>query len=392
MCIPKPIFRPLSERSLLLLEDQSIEPYNTTTIDIPALLSTTTYPSTGSPFNLTYTQLPPSSQHKITTFFLSPFPSAPESRLGSLQPLPLEILHLILSPLPIATLFHLRHVNRRLRQVIHSLPLYTTLATHASAVLLATYRFDLLPNLTLPSLYTLATSDTCFHCGEFAPCIFMPTLQRCCAQCHSPGSRFHKAEVWDVLRITPAQRRLLAEYESEEFRVVRSVPGFYPERRYITKGKRRETLKKRHWVVAKGRVPLKEGLGFKVGVERWNKEGDEVLRDLSGMCQVMVPPVELVDRERKGEEQRGVSCLGCRENWERESFGAWAAGWLPDCGSPVKGMTWRLYSGRGFVKHFEWCRAAQGIWKRRLREGVDGGEVVEGERIGAGVGLVAVSE
>lgn len=59
----------------------------------------------------------------------------PNRTLGTLERLPSEILHIILTQLTIQSLTNLRRVNRRALQTVYSIPQYRAIATHAPAAL-----------------------------------------------------------------------------------------------------------------------------------------------------------------------------------------------------------------------------------------------------------------
>ncbi|KAK0631234.1 hypothetical protein B0T14DRAFT_549125 [Immersiella caudata] len=375
MCIPKQIFHPVDERRLLSPEDQSQQPYHTNTIpDIGTLLCTATFHPEDN--RTGYAEFNSSLSSPVCYFFLSSFLRSPTSNLGTLSIFPIETLQHIIQYLPIRTLLHLRHVNQRFREVVSSLPLYELLATHATIALIACMRFGVLGKTTLHTVYDLATIQTCHLCGEFGQYVFMPTLQRCCRRCISPYSNpdFH------LLRVTAEQKKALSRYENDRFWIVRSVPRAYSADRHtnVGDGKRRGVFARKSWLVSKTRVP--EGVPVEVAPTTGGGNVDQLKCDLCYMCLVLIPPLEVDGREVR--EQMGVQCKGCERNWTREIAKAVGAGHMPHCGSPIKELVDRVYSRRGFMKHFVWCRRAQEFWmaERLERE----------EEKGKGLGQFAV--
>ncbi|KAK0658045.1 hypothetical protein B0T16DRAFT_453449 [Cercophora newfieldiana] len=355
MCIPRQIFHPVDERQLLSPEHQSSEKYDTTTItNTDALLAATTYLPNDTPH---FTKFPPEQVTAVCYFLLFDFLRTPESNLGALRKLPLELLHQIIQDLPIQTLFRLRHVNARFREVVAALPLYKLMATHAVSSMLAFTRFELTSKTTLSTLYNVATSEKCYRCGELGLFIFMPTLQRCCNRCITSGS--DDVSDLQVERITVAQRKVLARYENDSFRIVRSVPRAYPDDQRIYEGRKRATVNKKQWLVATNRVP--KDTGVDLTPPKTDRDRYCLSYDLRYMCRVELPPLEVKGSRVK--EQQGVSCKGCQSVWREEAARAWASRWPPNCGSPRKGMEMRRYSTRGFMEHFVWCKKAQGMWE-----------------------------
>jgi hypothetical protein len=253
----------------------------------------------------------------------------------------------------IRTLINLRQVNQRFREVVTSLPLYKRLATHAIDALHACNRFSLSPKITLSTLdSSLTTTDVCHICGEFGLYLFMPTLQRCCGRCIGGSAIVNKIK---VVRLTNAQRKAYAPYENEDFRIIRSAPEGYSQEASVCK---RKILTRRLWLAAADRLPQINGFD----PPNLNEDINRLMRyDYKYMCCVAVPPLEVDGAEVR--VQQGLTCKGCRETLIKENARAIAAGMMPHCGSPAKGMATRQYSRKGYMEHFVWCRLAQEMWE-----------------------------
>lgn len=410
MCIPKQIIHPVDERKLLSPHCQSPQPYHTSTISSPStLLAIATHHNPHQLDATRFEPLPLSIHQNLTT----PFPTPPSTTLGTLHPLPLELIHLILPHLPIASLLSLRQTNRLSRSAVTSLPLYRLVTTHAPTALLAVCRFDLASKITLSALYSVLTTDKCHVCGGFGLYVFMPTLQRCCTRCvqdSNYGADYGAAgDRFDVLEITGKQQKGLVKFEREGCWIVRVAMGscglgkgvkFKEWTRVggrgdslstittevesdeecrgegvVTVGKKGAEKGKRSWLVAKRGVP--EGYDLKGGEEFvprglreevYERRMELRKRSMKSLCCVEMPPLEVHGGEVLA--QKGVSCRGCKAELMRENGRALMAGHMPHCGSAEKGMADRQYSRRGFLEHFVWCHGAQELWEQS-----DGGKI-----------------
>ncbi|KAN0099507.1 hypothetical protein V8E51_013282 [Hyaloscypha variabilis] len=109
-------------------------------------------------------------------------PPAPQSfPLGSLTPLPTEILHAVLSHLDIPSVLNFRSVNRRFSMVVSSSPDFNTVASFPKAMSTVVYmncRF-----FSLGHLATCLSVTQCSRCDHFGELLYLVTAERVCWSC-----------------------------------------------------------------------------------------------------------------------------------------------------------------------------------------------------------------
>ena len=117
--------------------------------------------------------------------------SYPSSKL--FDTLPTEILHSVLNRLDFRSLCRLSQVSYRGKEVVETLPTYTTLIKHASAALIALSRTKLITVHSAASIYAQLRSKTCVCCQDYGPFLSLLTCERCCYEC-SISSQYLRAE------------------------------------------------------------------------------------------------------------------------------------------------------------------------------------------------------
>lgn len=103
--------------------------------------------------------------------------------LGSLEPLPLEVLYEIFSHLSIPDVRSLKATNSRGHLMATSDTRYTSVVTHAPGFIAALYNTGLQNAFTIGRIHTALTRSTCTVCNKFAGYLDLPRLQRCCQRC-----------------------------------------------------------------------------------------------------------------------------------------------------------------------------------------------------------------
>ena len=132
----------------------------------------------------------------------TPFASPAKTDLGGMKNLPVEVLWQIFRPLNIASLLHLRQVNRRARQVVTAMKEYHTVMKYAIHVVLA---LDTLSdNTPTPAeLHDAMGQDpSCTRCGKFGSYVLIWSRDRVCAQCIQGDSHV----MGDVYKQLPPER------------------------------------------------------------------------------------------------------------------------------------------------------------------------------------------
>lgn len=90
-----------------------------------------------------------------------------ECTLGTLEQLPLELLHMILTQLTIRSLTHFRHVNRRALQIVYSIPQYKAIAVYAPASLCGILSIGTGEWMPCQDLHDKLCTAECDSCGDF---------------------------------------------------------------------------------------------------------------------------------------------------------------------------------------------------------------------------------
>lgn len=103
--------------------------------------------------------------------------------LGSLEPLPLEVLYEIFSYLSIPDVRSFKATNSRGHLMATSDTRYSSVVTHAPGFIAALYITGLQNAFTIGRIYTALTRPTCTVCNKFAGYLDLPGLQRCCQRC-----------------------------------------------------------------------------------------------------------------------------------------------------------------------------------------------------------------
>lgn len=148
-------------------------------------------------------------------------PSSP-SILGTLDTLPLEILHAIFAGLDFKSLLHISATCLRGIDVVKSLPEYRDLTSHAPLALAALGKTRLIRHHTATDLHTTLLSPSCTSCNQYGAFLFLPTCQRCCYHCLWKNRSF-----W-VIPLSVARNCFsLSVAEAKSIPKLRSIPGKY---------------------------------------------------------------------------------------------------------------------------------------------------------------------
>ncbi|KAL9532994.1 hypothetical protein SMMN14_03534 [Sphaerulina musiva] len=148
-------------------------------------------------------------------------PSSP-SILGTLDTLPLEILHAIFAGLDFKSLLHISATCLRGIDVVKSLPEYRDLTSHAPLALAALGKTRLIRHHTATDLHTALLSPSCTSCNQYGAFLFLPTCQRCCYHCLRRNRSF-----W-VIPLSVARKCFsLSVAEVKSIPKLRSIPGKY---------------------------------------------------------------------------------------------------------------------------------------------------------------------
>nr|POE46216.1 hypothetical protein CFP56_73178 [Quercus suber] len=265
----------------------------------------------------------------------------PFGSLGVLDRLPLELATSICLELDMLSLFAFRHVNRRARQIVSSLPQYRIAVSHSLGCICASLRTKAAAYVTLSEYYRRLCETKCTLCGDnYGDLINLLNWKRCCSVC----LRHHRLHVRVVTRSAARRVLQLSNKALEAIPTLKTLPGIYSmdERAH----------KSRHTI-----LPLEAALS----AYRSRNGGAEVsegqLQPKSFLAFAACCAFPNYT-QRTGQIQNGLSCVGCQVAIEKEAGALSILGPLRDS----------VYSRESFLQHFGTCQQAQLLWQS-TREG-----------------------
>lgn len=148
------------------------------------------------------------------------------SSIGSLDRLPLEILHLSLNLLDFQSLFFFSRTSLLGKGIVESLPSYRDLMQYAPHAMKALGQAGLLHVHPATPIYQTMQSEACISCGGYGPFLFLITCHRCCYECLR-----QKCDLW-VIPVSLAQKCFrLTSISLKQAPVLHSVPRNYSTNR-----------------------------------------------------------------------------------------------------------------------------------------------------------------
>ncbi|OJJ32238.1 hypothetical protein ASPWEDRAFT_61976 [Aspergillus wentii DTO 134E9] len=236
---------------------------------------------------------------------------APSATLGSLECLPLEVVHKICHLLDLNSLFKLRQVNIRAHQIISTMRGYRA-----------------------TGLFKLLCIRDCHLCGSFGGFLFLPLHMRCCFSCVENDTQLRVIALADAKKWFKPTKTVLYSIP-----MLKSIPGIY--------SMDERSRKKRMWILAAKHI-----------TKTLASHGGEA-PILRYMATTALPYLNMASNS----VQYGVCCSGCQialEEALRYSRVDENACALRD----------KVYSHDGFLGHFRQCPKAQDLW-RMSQEGKD---------------------
>ncbi len=175
------------------------------------------------------------SPHEHVGIHLSiatPFRQNSNTGLGSLNQLPLELLHNVLLRLDIHSLFNFRQTNLRSRQTVDSLKQYQTVVLHGLNLLCALLRTRLAIYVSLFDFYNVLCTKTCTLCSEFGGFVSLLTWNRCCFTC------LQRAPEIQVQTLAAVRKQFhLTKAELAQVRSFKTLPGIYSMKESVHKSR-----------------------------------------------------------------------------------------------------------------------------------------------------------
>lgn len=117
----------------------------------------------------------PCEHVNIRLSIATPFQRTSNAGLGSLNRLPLELLHDTLFRLDMHSLFKFRQINQASRQIVDSLKKYQMVVSHGLNLFCALLRTRLAGGISLLDFYNALCMKACTLCGEFSGFISLIT-------------------------------------------------------------------------------------------------------------------------------------------------------------------------------------------------------------------------
>ncbi|KAK4163130.1 cyclin f-box [Cladorrhinum sp. PSN259] len=272
----------------------------------------------------------------------TPFPRTANTGLGSLDRLPLELLHHVLLCLDMYSLFNLRQANLRSRQMVDSFKPYQAVVSHGLNLFCALLRTRLAIGVSLLDFYDALCTKTCAFCGEFGAYMSLLVWSRCCFEC------LQWAPETQVQRLIFVRRQFhLTEIELGQLRSFKPLTETYFLRhKLIHPSWKKETFVSVHQaLLVSGQQPHSQAQARPAYLER-----NQTYKTVASCA------LPYYDR-RTGTVEHGMSCAGCQLAYEKDMRG------------PGECMIWifeapsKAYAQDGFMEHFRWCEQAQVIWR-----------------------------
>ncbi|KAK4131537.1 hypothetical protein BT67DRAFT_152110 [Trichocladium antarcticum] len=275
----------------------------------------------------------------IRSSIATPFPRTPDTGLGPLGRLPLELLHDVLLRLDIRSLFSFRQANLNSRQTVDSLHQYQMVVAHGLNLLCALLRTRLAIGISLLDFYHALCTKACALCGEFGGFVSLLTWNRCCFACLQGAS---ETQVQTLAGIRKQFR--LTKAESGQLKWFKTLPGIYSMEESV--------YKSRIAVVSTQQAKLVSGQQPHAAAAQAQpaSSGRNPKFNFMGSC-----ALPYYDR-RTGRVEYGMSCAGCQLALEKYIIGARGEKWAFEARDKV-------YAQDSFLEHFRWCEQAQILWR-----------------------------
>ncbi|KAJ8070520.1 hypothetical protein OCU04_000894 [Sclerotinia nivalis] len=281
--------------------------------------------------------------------------SASPSTVGSLECIPLEIIHMILNLLDLQCLTDIRAVSWRARALVDSVPKYNAIVTHCPDALRALLSMRMAVHFTASDIFEALCTQSCFGCGQFGPFLDMFTAQRCCFDClaHSDS----------LLSMTASSARKEFGLDLKTMRTIPtllSIPGEYSESERTYRRRTRlvrmlsASAAKSHYhdIGTLHRRPASPAMSSPHPPEpRLTRNSHRSLQKFDGYTQNphrFMPMLRFPSLDRRtGKLDWGVSCQACHHGPrdERGGYCDWNT----------------VYSTSGYIGHFQKCEVSRSV-------------------------------
>jgi hypothetical protein len=279
----------------------------------------------------------PREHTDIRLSIATPFLRDSTTGLGSLDQLPIELLHDVLLRLDIRSLFRFRQASFTSRCRIDSLKQYQMIAAHGLNLLCALLRTRLATGVSLSDFYIALQTKACAFCGEFGGFMSLLTWSRCCFRCLQHCS---KTQVQTLA--TARKQYHLTKAQINQLQSFKTLPGIYSMEQC--------SYKARTMIVSTHQAATVSGGQPRILVNAQpTSSGRNKKFSFMGSC-----ALPYYDR-RTGKFEHGMSCAGCQLALEKDIIGSRGENWAFEARD-------KIYAQDGFLDHFRWCEQAQLLW------------------------------
>ncbi|KAI1460635.1 hypothetical protein F4805DRAFT_370557 [Annulohypoxylon moriforme] len=257
-----------------------------------------------------------------------------DTGLGSLDKLPLELLHDVLLRLDMHSIFKFRQTNLRSRQIVDSVHEYQMVISHCLNLFCALLRTRLATGVSLSEFYDVLCTKACAFCRGFGGFISLLFWVRCCFPC------LERVPALQMESLTSARRRFhLTESDSDDLMSFKTLPGTY--------SKKGSVHKSRIIVVSAFQALLRSGP--QPHIEMQARLANLVRNEIFNFMGSCALPYY---NRRTGRVEHGMSCAGCLLACEKGIIS-----------SRLFESYDRIYGQDSFLEHFRFCEQAQFLWE-----------------------------
>ncbi|KAH8907696.1 hypothetical protein BR93DRAFT_561353 [Coniochaeta sp. PMI_546] len=280
----------------------------------------------------------PREHSGIRQYTATPFRRTPASGLGSLDRLPVELMHHMLLGLDMYSLFNFRQVNIRARQMSDSLKQYRMLVTHALNTFCASLRTRFAIGVSLSDFYPALCTKACTLCGDFGRIHVPANVDSMLFQMPPGGPRNASATSCCCPEATPPDQgrsrptKVIQDFAWDIF------DGGTRTKSRITAVSVHQAM---HVFRQRPQAPPQAQPANSTKYQKFN---------FMGSC--ALPYYDM----RTGRVEHGVSCARCQLALEMDVIGSRGVKRAFETRDKV-------YAEDGFLEHFRCCEQAQLLWK-----------------------------
>lgn len=291
----------------------------------------------------------------------------PQTALGALEDLPLELLQEVLHNLDLQSLTDFRSVSKRARHLVSCIPRYHTIIRHVPDALRFMLSTKTAFHWTLSQLYEALTSRKCFSCGNFGGFLSVLNCRRCCFRCIT-----YSKELFPLTAHGVQTQYMLDKATLAALPVAVSLPGRYGLHQKLSSKRNRlilEASARQAAITSHGsETTMMKAARKKQAV--WRKrmptpipqstvpaEGYHTTSNAAVRCQAVIrfPTLEV----SAGNLEWGIACQCCHGRHNPHIAG---------------NDTYNLLTNHQFLQHFDQCELAQKKWQDYL---ISGGKMEE---------------